>query len=173
LKPLIVVLYSAKQKLWKIADFGYTAEGTATGPKTTQFFRGSSSYRAPELVHENGSYTSKVDIWALGCIIHELAFSETVFGGDWEVHIHAITKSKLKLPASSYPDFFQANISETLEEMLDIDWRQRPDASSVCAKLPSHCQTVAEKMDLQVAVPTGRVSILASLAACIGFKPFT
>ena len=42
---------------------------------------GSPSYMAPELLASNGrtNITPKVDVWALGCIMHELATLEVTF----------------------------------------------------------------------------------------------
>jgi len=44
---------------------------------------GSGSYMAPELLARRGrsNITPKVDIWALGCIMHELAMQTVTFPG--------------------------------------------------------------------------------------------
>ena len=36
-------------------------------------------YRPPELFFENSNYTSKIDIWSLGCVIMELFTKEILF----------------------------------------------------------------------------------------------
>src|SRR5579859_3026835 len=85
-----LVLYSATDDKWKIADFGISAEGTSDAAHTTQYSRGTPSYRAPELLMDaKKTYTNKVDIWALGCILYEIAFNQKAFGGDIGVYQYA------------------------------------------------------------------------------------
>jgi serine/threonine protein kinase len=66
---ILVVLYSSARECWKIADFGCTAEATSVHAPTTVMVRGTTSYRAPELLEQPGNFTNKVDIWAMGCIL--------------------------------------------------------------------------------------------------------
>ena len=37
---------------------------------------------APEMIKNNSRYNNKVDIWAIGCIIHELCTLEYCFNAD-------------------------------------------------------------------------------------------
>jgi serine/threonine protein kinase len=77
----ILVLYSHTEQAWKIADFGLTVEGTSKKAHTTQYSKGTCSYRAPELIQldDKGTYTNKVDIWAMGCILYEIVFRSKAF----------------------------------------------------------------------------------------------
>ena len=50
ISKLISVLYSRQEGVWKIGDFGLTMEGTSQRGHTTRYARGTSSYRAPELL---------------------------------------------------------------------------------------------------------------------------
>lgn len=52
----MAVLYSRGQDAWKLADFGTAAEGTSQGTYTTDYARGTTSYRAPELIRNKGVY---------------------------------------------------------------------------------------------------------------------
>lgn len=38
-------------------------------------------YRAPELILHNESYSTAVDIWAVGCVIAEIILLEPLFEG--------------------------------------------------------------------------------------------
>lgn len=81
--PLTVVLLSSQSKLWKIADFGLTSEGTSNTLKTSRSGKGMPGYRAPELFHEvSPGYNNKADIWSLGCIMYELFTGKKAFPGN-------------------------------------------------------------------------------------------
>jgi serine/threonine protein kinase len=109
-----VVLFSNKEKCWKLADFGSTAEATSKRLNTTRFSRGTSGYRAPETLDLiNPRFNQKSDIFALGCIIYELVTGEKLFFEDFVVFSYS-TSGKLPKsvwwPASpaSEPDRLQA-----------------------------------------------------------------
>jgi serine/threonine protein kinase len=88
LKPL--VLYSLTNEAWKVTDFGFTMEGSSRKAHDTVYSRGTSSYRAPELILEaQAQYTNKVDMWGVGCILYELVFRRKAFGHDFEILQHA------------------------------------------------------------------------------------
>jgi len=84
--------------VWKIADFGLSAEGTSRRERTTEYSRGTPSYRPPELIREKSTYTNKVDIWAIGCILYELVFQRTAFDGDMAVWEYNLSKEPLEIP---------------------------------------------------------------------------
>lgn len=96
-----IVLYSSRSNVWKIADFGISAEGTSRKALTTISARGTASYRAPELIKgEKLTYTSQVDIWAMGCIFFELAFNRKAFSGDMSVFDYALSGKAPEIPAA-------------------------------------------------------------------------
>ena len=134
---LIPVLYSHKDQAWKIADFGLTSEGTSKSPNTTRYSRGTSSYRAPELIRE-AKFTNKIDIWAIGCILYELVFKSKAFPGDAAVLDYALNNISsgriLALPFG--PDTVsdetrKAFTSKIILEMLNIDPFKRPGAEQL------------------------------------------
>ena len=66
--------------MWKLADFGLLSKGTSVGTQKTEYARGTVCYRAPEILAEHERiYNNKVDIWALGCILYELAVHTSRF----------------------------------------------------------------------------------------------
>ena len=134
---LIPVLYSHKDQAWKIADFGITSEGTSRNALTTRYSRGTSSYRAPELIRD-GKYTNKIDIWAIGCIFYELVFKSKAFSGDASVLNYALDNISsghiLSLPFE--PDIVtdearKVFISRIILQMLNTDPFKRPEAEQV------------------------------------------
>jgi serine/threonine protein kinase len=104
--------------MWKIADFGISAEGTARRAQTTVWARGTASYRAAELLKEDSlTYTNKVDIWAMACIFYEVAFQKKAFKGDMAVLSYTLSKEPPELPS-------QVQL-ETSGSSLDVDTASR------------------------------------------------
>lgn len=91
--------------------------------------RGTASYRAPELITHNANFTNKVDIWALGCILLELCESKRAFKSDWNVYEYAVAKKPPQVFVPGWPRVLQLHLSENVQELLNLDWRQRPMAS--------------------------------------------
>jgi serine/threonine protein kinase len=125
----LVVLYSRDSDSWKIADFGFTVEGSSKRATTSILGRGTTSYRAPELIQDNPIYTQKVDIWALGCIFYEVITGQKAFQSDWHVRDYQFSWLPFKFPDLGAPHrqlkpFFEKKVSE----MLRVNWSNRPSA---------------------------------------------
>lgn len=65
----------------KISDFGVSKQTAGTSLRTMV---GTISYMAPEILDDYFSsytsvYTNAVDIWSLGCLIHDIVTKETPF----------------------------------------------------------------------------------------------
>jgi serine/threonine protein kinase len=117
---------------WKIADFGLSAKAESKRAYTTVYSRGTSCYRAPELLAEHAAFTNRVDIWALGCILHELATGKVAFHQDWAVREYFYSAVELPISLPSLPSFFVHHLAECIHDMLCRDWNHRPSASDVC-----------------------------------------
>lgn len=134
-------MFSSRSKLWKIGDFGTTAEGNS-GAVPRRSPRGTACYRAPELIREEPLYTTKADIWALGCILYELATRKRAFVGDWNVDEYAKTKQGPEVHVPTWPKDFQSHLSENVHELLAVDWHQRPFASVVRVTFNSYTRVL-------------------------------
>lgn len=64
------------QDVWKIADFGLTAQINSETLAYTELGRGTRIYRAPEVARAPGPFNEKVDVWAIGVIFYEVLFRE-------------------------------------------------------------------------------------------------
>jgi serine/threonine protein kinase len=119
--------------MWKIADFGISAEGTARRAQTTIWARGTASYRAAELFKDdNLTYTNKVDIWAIACILYEVAFQKKAFKGDMAVLSYALSKDPPELPSRVEIDTLgnslnvDATSREALKNIIYAMWNLKP-----------------------------------------------
>ncbi|CAF3649162.1 unnamed protein product [Rotaria socialis] len=70
-------------ELIKIADFGLARELRSRPPYTD--YVSTRWYRAPEVLLRSTSYTSPIDIWAVGCIAAELYTLRPLFPGSSEI----------------------------------------------------------------------------------------
>uniref|UniRef100_A0A3Q1EZ45 non-specific serine/threonine protein kinase n=1 Tax=Acanthochromis polyacanthus TaxID=80966 RepID=A0A3Q1EZ45_9TELE len=70
-------------ELVKIADFGLAREIRSQPPYTD--YVSTRWYRAPEVLLKSSSYSSPIDIWAVGCIMAELYTLRPLFPGNSEV----------------------------------------------------------------------------------------
>lgn len=133
-------MYCRRDEAWKIADFGLTVSGTSKQSKTTHYSRGTASYRAPELLRTKATFTNKVDIWALGCILYEAVFGTKLFKQDY--HVLRYTDAwrsfsrKVHIPQISHsvPYGCRMLISESIHDMLEVDPAMRPRAEEVHRK---------------------------------------
>src|SRR5271170_5478965 len=145
---LILVLYSRNVGAWKITDFGLTSEGTSKRCNTTRYSRGTSGYRAPELLKEEASYNNKVDIWAVGCILYELAYRKKAFTSDFHVLSFAISKDRDRPPPFLPLDSRSEKcLSELIFAMLDLEWWRRPTAIDLLTVL---CLLMNQEQDFQL-----------------------
>ena len=123
LKPANILIDEAGRM--KIGDFGIAQVMVKThAQQEIVKAHGSPNYMAPELLSSKGrtKITFKVDLWALGCIMHELATQEVTFPGsskDLEMRI------KNKGPAKITP-FYSRRFRAIIDSMLQIDAEDRP-----------------------------------------------
>jgi len=79
-------------------------QGTAVRQWTTEFSRGTSGYRAPEMLTGTRLvFNNKVDIWAFGCILHEAATGRKLFETDFAVAQRAQTTRQATHRPSQLP----------------------------------------------------------------------
>jgi serine/threonine protein kinase len=122
------VLYSSKAGAWKIADFGLTAQGGSQKANTTVYARGTSGYRAPEMIREeHQTFTNKVDIWALGCLLFEVFSGKKAFAGDGAVLEFCLLGQKL--PVRRFDERLEWDaLDEILGNMLEVEPSARKSA---------------------------------------------
>jgi serine/threonine protein kinase len=138
---LTVVLFSEKDKCWKITDFGTASQATSKRLNTTRYSRGTSGYRAPEILDEvSPRYNSKSDIFAVGCIIYEIVTGQKLFFADFATQEYS---SKARFGHNIWPksprrgaDTDRLHLLEKLvSTMLEIEPLKRPNARATREEL--------------------------------------
>ena len=158
------VLYSHKDRSWKVADFGLTCEGTSTAHIFTDFSHGTPGYRAPELLKDDGaSFTNKVDIWAMGCILFELATGAKPFVTDFAVSEYSRGGSEVetRCRANIKPDMVK-KISDTVHDMFQIRPSLRPKSSALAKLFHEYYLLAKEHGGIQPCEATSTVNAATS-----------
>jgi ankyrin repeat protein len=109
-------------------------QGSSRRAHTTVYARGTTSYRAPELIRETPKYTNKVDLWAVGCILYELVLGQKAFTDDWQVLQHAASGEEfdVNIGHEIIPDNRKCEfITKIIRELLDCDPTRRPRADGL------------------------------------------
>uniref|UniRef100_A0A665XAY4 non-specific serine/threonine protein kinase n=1 Tax=Echeneis naucrates TaxID=173247 RepID=A0A665XAY4_ECHNA len=97
-------------ELVKIADFGLAREIRSQPPYTD--YVSTRWYRAPEILLKSTSYSSPIDIWAMGCIMAELYTLRPLFPGNSEVdEIFKICQVLGTLKKSDWPEGYNLALS--------------------------------------------------------------
>src|SRR5271170_1403618 len=129
---LMLVLYSLKKNKWKLADFGITSHATTDQASPTVNARGTGGYRAPELLSVPAEFTTKVDIWALGCTFFEVMTGKKAFHDDSSAQTYRLSTFKCPhiclLNPSIHPFFSKLLSSDNilLSQMLAREPEERP-----------------------------------------------
>jgi len=124
------VLFSERDRLWKLADFGTATKATSKRLHTTRYARGTTCYRAPELLQEDARVNNKADMFALGCILYEVTTGQKLFPDDWNIREYAM-KGEPVFPNSwpkCEPESRLSSLGELAQLLLEVDPFSRPSA---------------------------------------------
>ena len=142
LKPSNILV--ARDGTVKVLDFGIAAilrtdvtKLTATGSPI-----GTHQYMAPEQVR-GGRVTPRTDLYALGCVLHELLCGRLLFSGDseWQLMMQHVNAAPTPLRR------LRADVPEALEELVLHLVRKAPEAR------PADVQEVYERLRPFLPVP--------------------
>ncbi|XP_059167782.1 serine/threonine-protein kinase nekl-2-like [Physella acuta] len=119
-------IYLDDKQNCKLGDLGIAREMTHTAAVANTFI-GTYLYMSPE-IFKTSVYSSKTDIWSLGCCIHEVMTLSPTFKGDSLVQVMGkITRGKF--PAM--PDFYSPILRQLVGTILNVNPKKRPDATDV------------------------------------------
>lgn len=115
--------------------------------RTTKYSRGTSGYRAPEILYDEAAFNTKADIWALGCVLYETACGVKMFQNDtrlllcslsgrldfplpWAPPINIATTSEVDVDQMMY-----ARLHDIIFQAVQLDPTSRPSSHAIVAGL--------------------------------------
>ncbi|OHT13674.1 putative long flagella protein lf4 [Tritrichomonas foetus] len=104
-----------KTMVLKLCDFGSTRSESNASPYTE--YISTRWYRAPECILTSGSYGSKVDEWAVGCILYELMTGLPLFPGKHEIDQIGRIHNIIGTPPRRLIDEFKRNPNPQIMNM--------------------------------------------------------
>lgn len=125
-----------KENLWKIAEYAYdrnsdrSQEGQTTRTKANRY------YMAPEQINNHSQFTYKADIWALGCILYELAtMSIGCPRAKFQTEAEVLAHRRDEMTSQISPNAGGHKTARLIRDILHLDESKRPTAASLLAKL--------------------------------------
>ena len=115
----------------KLADLGASKIVSAPMQATRV---GTPLYLAPEII-KHRPYDYKVDIWALGCVVYNLAALQPPFQAENLITLGMMIVSKNPDPI---PSHFSNILSEFISKLLSKQAIDRPNISTVMTLIPKH-----------------------------------
>ena len=114
-------IFLTKDLKVKIGDFGIAKQLNNPDEYASTCF-GSLLYMAPEQVR-NYQYNNKIDIWSLGCIIHELCTFDYCFPNQFFIFTGEYKRIN--------KDVYGEDLQNLIDLLLSQDYHQRPSAEEI------------------------------------------
>ncbi|XP_054476886.1 serine/threonine-protein kinase Nek11 [Anoplopoma fimbria] len=115
-----------KRNLVKIGDFGVSCLLMGSCDLATTF-TGTPYYMSPEVLSHHG-YDSKSDIWALGCLLHELCSLTHAFQGP---NFLSVVMKIVEGETPTLPSGYSEDLNSVMRRMLQKQPSSRPSAAEL------------------------------------------
>eukprot|EP00736_Rhodelphis_marinus_P001925 Rmarinus@m.15156 len=126
------VFYSVRSLL--LGDFGLATSERAT--RAHQTHAGTLFYMSPQsMTHDK--YTSKTDVWSLGCIFYEMVVGKVPFDKVGKQSIDLTRKDMKKHRYLQVDEKYSAALRDLIDDMLSYAENDRPDMLTVLQTLQS------------------------------------
>ncbi|XP_035826052.1 serine/threonine-protein kinase Nek8 isoform X2 [Aplysia californica] len=122
------ILLDKKKEIVKIGDFGISKVLSSKSKAYTVV--GTPCYISPELC-EGKPYNQKSDIWALGCVLYELATLKRAFEA---ANLPALILKIMRGTFSPISSHYSPQLQDLIRRMLHLDPTKRPTINQIMAQ---------------------------------------
>jgi len=125
--PILMVVFLDENNVIKLGDFGLSRTLSSHEIAFAQTYVGTPYYMSPEII-SSLPYTQASDIWALGCVLHELMSHSPPFTAKTQMHLFQKIKEGIIPPLPRDRKSGARLYSAEIEEVVRACLRANPDS---------------------------------------------